>query len=158
MIVADAGSLIGLARVGHLKILEHLYGQVVVPQAVFAELKVSADRPGSREVRAAHEKKWLIVREADGMPDALLGLDAGETDAIRLAEHLDVRILIDEWRGRVVARRRGLTVIGTGGVLLAAKIQGHVESVGVVVEALHQEGYRLSEPLRARLAELSGEA
>jgi predicted nucleic acid-binding protein len=48
-------------------------------------------------------------------------LDRGEAEAIVLAQSRDARLLIDERKGRAVARRRGVGVIGTGGVLLLAK-------------------------------------
>ena len=56
------------------------------------------------------------------MPDAVLGLlDMGEREAIQLAEeqHADL-LLIDERKGRMEAKRRGLRTTGTLGVLLSA--------------------------------------
>ena len=48
-------------------------------------------------------------------------LDEGERHAIALAEEIRAElILIDDWEGRREARLRGLEVVGTLGVLLAA--------------------------------------
>lgn len=52
-IVADAGPLIGLARIDHMSILKSLYGTVVVPEPVLSELCAQSDRPGSRALSAA---------------------------------------------------------------------------------------------------------
>jgi predicted nucleic acid-binding protein len=52
-VVADAGPLIGLARVGLLDLLRHLYGKILIPVQVFEELQTSEGRPGSRALRAA---------------------------------------------------------------------------------------------------------
>lgn len=58
-VVADAGPLIGLARVGLLDLLRQLYGKVLIPVQVFEELQTSEDRPGSRALRAAVQEGWL---------------------------------------------------------------------------------------------------
>jgi predicted nucleic acid-binding protein len=45
-------------------------------------------------------------------------LDAGEAAAIPLAERLGATVLCEDADGRSEARRRGLPVVGTLGVLL----------------------------------------
>jgi predicted nucleic acid-binding protein len=86
-------------------------------------------------------------------------LDAGEASAILLAEQTDCRfLLIDERRGREIARRRGLPVVGLAGVLLAAKQSGLLESVGPVLADLSRQGYRLANALVAEVLRLAGEA
>jgi predicted nucleic acid-binding protein len=85
-------------------------------------------------------------------------LDAGEASAILLAEQTDCRfLLIDERRGREIARRRGLPVVGLAGILLAAKQSGLLESVGPVLADLSRQGYRLSDTLVAEVVRLAGE-
>ena len=79
------------------------------------------------------------------------GLDVGESEAIRLAQHLQCPLLIDERRGRANARGRGIPVIGIGRILIAAKETGLIESVATALTALRGAGYRLSDQLCARL-------
>ena len=65
---------------------------------------------------------WIEVCRTTSVPDAVLGLlDMGEREAIQLAEeqHADL-LLIDERKGRMEAKRRGLRTTGTLGVLLSA--------------------------------------
>ncbi len=58
----------------------------------------------------------------------MLGLDEGETAAIALAEFLDAELLlIDERLGFRVAKRRGLRVTGTLGLLDRAADLGLVD-------------------------------
>jgi len=38
LVVADAGPLIGMARVGRLSVLKSLFSSVLIPQRVFKEL------------------------------------------------------------------------------------------------------------------------
>jgi predicted nucleic acid-binding protein len=86
-------------------------------------------------------------------------LDAGEAAAILLAQETACRfLLIDERRGRAIARRRGIPVVGVAGVLLAAKRRGLPASVEPVLTALAHGGYRLSDALVLEVLRLAGEA
>lgn len=85
------------------------------------------------------------------------GLDVGESEAIRLAQHLQCPLLIDERRGRANARGRGIAVIGIGRVLIAAKKTGLIESVAAALTALRGAGYRLSDPICSRLLTIADE-
>lgn len=161
MIVADAGPLLGLERIELVSILADLYGTVLIPPRVPAELELSQGRPGSHRLAAALQEGWLRV-EAPNRPDELkrlrLLLDGGEAEAILLAEdHPGEPLLLDERRGRTVARSRQIPVIGTGGVLLLAKRYGHIERVVPVLDRLAEAGYRLSPALRHHIGVLPGE-
>lgn len=98
-----------------------------------------SDRPGSRVLSAALAQDviqpWALSQDgASELVRRCLVLDAGEVSAILLAEQTDCRfVLIDERRGREIARRRGLLVVGLAGVLLAAKRAGLLESVAPVL-------------------------
>lgn len=161
MIVADAGPLIGLARVGLLELLRRQFGMVAVPPQVFGELQIESDRPGARALREAFATGWGVVvgpNRSPGLTSSTGGVDDGEAAAILLAEQEGSTLLIDERRGRIAARRRGLRILGTGGVLLAARRRGDIESVASALDALGGAGYRMAPALRQRLLELAGEA
>ena len=66
---------------------------------------------------------WLRV-VAPSSSEIIPGLAGGETAAIVLAVEVQAgRLIIDEYRGRKVAAQRGLSVVGTIGVLeLAAEL------------------------------------
>lgn len=160
-IVADASPLIGLSRVGLLRLLRELYGKVVIPPAVQAELEIARRRPGHEALAEALTEGWLAQLEVGTSTeperrDRAIG--KGEEQALLLAEQLPARfLLIDERAGRAMAMRRGIPVVGTGGVLLVAKEQGLIESVGAVLEQLAAHRFRLSPDLQNRLLEMAGE-
>ena len=163
IVVADAGPLIGLARIDRLGLLRALYGTVAIPQSVLSELRSDSDRPGSRALKAALAEGAIEPRHpGSGCENELARLsrvlDAGEASAILLAEQLQARfLLIDERRGRQVARARGLPVVGVAGVLLAARRTGRLDSVGAALNALSHEQYRLSDALVQEVLRLAGE-
>jgi predicted nucleic acid-binding protein len=77
-----------------------------------------------------------------------LGLDPGETAAILLAEDLHAdALLIDERRGRAVATTRGISVIGTLGVIAGARRLGVIDRAAPVVADLRADGFWLSDTL-----------
>jgi len=158
---AGAGPLIGLVRIDRVDLLRSLYEAVLIPPGVFEELRIAEGRPGALVLSRALTDGWLAVGRLAPNSDLerlQLLLDPGETEAILLAAQEQCRrLLIDDLRGRKVAQSRGLTISGTGGVLLAAKRRGLVASVGPILESLALSGYRLSDELVSRLLQLAGE-
>jgi len=51
-VVVDASTLIGLSRIGQLSLLAGLYGQVIMPRAVYDEV-VGEAKSGYRQVKEA---------------------------------------------------------------------------------------------------------
>ena len=121
LIVSDAGPLIALSRIDRLSLLHDLFGRVLVPLTVVHELRLDEKRPGVLPlVQALRKDRWIeavVPRDCPALP----GLDEGESAAILLAEAQSCPLLVDERRARIVARKRGLTILGTGRVLLAGK-------------------------------------
>jgi predicted nucleic acid-binding protein len=160
-LVADAGPLIGLARVGLLHLLRRLYGKVLIPTQVFEELQTSGDRPGSRALHAAIQEGWLettVLLNDEELASLSLALGLGEAGAILLSRQYPCRfLLLDERRGRTVAKKHGLQVVGTGGVLLTAKQKGLLGRVSEALDQLAEGGYRLSAELRHQILTLAGE-
>ena len=161
LIVADTGPLIGLAIAGRLGILSTLFARVLIPRAVLDELQLEASRPGSRALSKAKAEGWFATEDVPDTADvAKLSdlLDRGEAEAIVLAQSKEARLLIDERKGRAVARSRGITVVGTGGVLLMAKRKHVIDRIEPVLDDLASHGYRLRDDLRRELLILAGEA
>lgn len=161
VVVADAGPLIALARVGHLDLLRELYDAVCIPPMVHAELAIDTGKPGAKVLADAFDAGWITVKpivDADAVSSLSRLLDPGESEAIVLAEQESARfLLIDDARGRRIARERGIPVVGVAGVLLSAKLRGALAEVCPVLEALSQVGYRLSPRLVAAVLERAGE-
>jgi predicted nucleic acid-binding protein len=105
--------------------LPALYKRIIVPPAVLAEL-AHPETPSVISRWLSHLPEWIeVLRTASQVDPSLALLDPGEREAIQLAqEHHAALLLIDERRGRMEARRRGLATTGTLGVLLAAHQRG----------------------------------
>lgn len=162
-IVTDASPLIIIARTGLIPMLNAMIAEVIVPETVHAECTRDLTLPGAQAVHAAVEAGLIQVRpdvvRGDGDPtDNLAVLDAGELAAIRLALALQCPVLMDERLGRLAARRKGLTVIGSAGLLLAAKQRGLIPAVAPILAEWRQSGYFLSETVIKAVLERASEA
>ena len=160
-VVADTGPLIALARLGELDLLRRLYGRVAVPPAVKAELAIGSDRPGARALEAALAAGWILVHGVSdpvALRELSMLLGPGEAEAIAVAAQRRAQVLlIDDARGRRIARRRGVPVAGVAGVLLAAKSRGEIAAVGPFLRKLSEAGYRLSPRLVTEVLAAAGE-
>lgn len=158
--VADSGPLIASSMIGQLDLLAGLYSQVIVPRAVYDEVVVrGAGLPGSAELANA---TWVQVR-GEVREDALFRglvetLDAGEAAALALAVQVSADlVLLDDLRGRKTARRLGLKVRGSLGVLVEAKRAGLIGSVAPLLDALAMQGIWFSDEVRRRALSEAGE-
>ena len=63
-VIADAGPLIALTRIGEIDLLRRLYGRVVVPPAVHTELAIDSNRPGAKALAGVFAAGWVAVATA----------------------------------------------------------------------------------------------
>ena len=131
MIVSNTSPIINLACIGRLELLPALFGEIIIPDAVFHEIAVAdPNAPGASDVRTA---PWIRRRPVVNRPLAAslrLELDPGEAEAIACAVEANAKLLlIDERRGRLVALRLGLATTGLMGLLLLARKKGLIESI-----------------------------
>lgn len=119
ILVADASALIALATCESLALLEGIFGDVLVPEAVYHEV-TSLEKPQSLRLQAYLKGK---VRPVDMHHYVYLDAfaDAGETQAMLLYKEVAADyLLIDDKRGRKVAKLNQIKTIGSLGVLLQA--------------------------------------
>ena len=124
IVVADTTPIIILMKLNRLDLLKKLFGTVVVPNAVYeelisnskylAEVQIVVECPFLKRLEVSDRQSIKILRE-------IVGLDAGESEAIALAEEKNADLLvIDERKGRRVAKQMELNITGTIGILLQA--------------------------------------
>jgi len=128
IVISDTSPLCYLLLIGQIELLPQLYGQVLIPQRVQQEL---SDERSPAIVRnwINNPPNWLTVATVDDKDEPDLAvLDAGEKAAIILAEQQEANlIIIDDGKGRKIARSRGLRVTGLLGVLNDAALQNLVD-------------------------------
>jgi uncharacterized protein len=160
IIVADTTPLSELAKVGHLNLLQDVFGQVTIPQEVYREV-TTGNHPAVAVVKLA---TWIQIRPiSDTQKLSILqqstNLDLGECAAIVLAEEIGAsQILLDELKARQVAKARNLSVIGTIGTLILAKQRGVIVNIKVILDDLIEEGTYISKRIYQDALAVAGES
>lgn len=153
LVVSDTGPINYLVLIGHIDLLPILFEKVVMPVAVMNEL-TDPDAPPVVRAWIANPPGWIEVREAPpSFDDALLApLDDGERAAIALAAalHPEPLLLMDDREGVLVARKKGLAVTGTIGVLDMAAQRGLLD-LAEAFTRLRTTTFRCPEEIMARL-------
>jgi len=152
IVVSDTSPVTALLTVGMAELLPRLFAEVIVPEAVREELLRSHDRlPGWLQVASVTDRE-----RADAYQRFV---DAGEAEAIVMARELHAdRLLIDERRGRRLAMREGVPVIGLVGVVILARQSGLIPSARALLLRLQDEaGVYLSAEVRENALASVGE-
>ncbi len=102
IVVSDTTPLSELAKVGRLRLLQDIFGRVIIPLEVYNEV-TTGTHPAVTAVQSA---SWIEVQSVTDINKVLTlqtdtGLDLGECAAIVLAQELGAnRLLIDERTAR----------------------------------------------------------
>ena len=151
IVVSNTTPLIGLASIQRFDLLQQLFGEVSVAQAVYDEAVIAGREAGGakHEVSTATWIKTVSVRDHLAVDVLLDELDRGEAETIVLARELSADwVLMDEKKGRRKLEQLGLKKIGTLGVLLKAKRLGLLSTLRPDIEQLRRQGFRELEKLK----------
>jgi uncharacterized protein len=145
-VVSDSTCLIGLERVGELEILPALFDSVMIPPEVEREFGGKFD--------------WLKVENlTNNLLVAALQMvvDAGEAEALALASEKNCLLISDDKQARTAAKRLGVNVIGTVGILIRAKQNGIISEIKPTLDALDANYFRINRDLREEALKIAGE-
>lgn len=128
IVVSDATPIISFLKINRLDILNKLFGEVLLPEAVYEELTSnSAFQEEAERVKTCEFFKKVSVSNSETV-DMLMrvtGLDLGESEAIVYSdENKSDLLIVDEVRARHVAASMKLRITGTIGILTAANENG----------------------------------
>ncbi|MBI4826120.1 MAG: DUF3368 domain-containing protein [Nitrospirae bacterium] len=142
-LISNTGPIIALALIDRLDILQTMFQQVIVPDAVHKELLDGGT--SGHGLQSYGKASWIQVQSLSAPIDSLLQnvLDKGEASVIQLAREMRADyLLIDERKARKIARDIfGLRVIGTARVLVEAKKKGSLDNVGDALDKIRNSGY-----------------
>lgn len=147
IVISDTSPIRYLCLIGRIDILPAIFGSVVVPNAVAAELSRKATPQAARDF-IGNPPGWLHIR-APSRPIAATGdFGDGELQAIALALELHADyLIIDDWGARTIAEQQKIAVIGTLGALKIASRRGLV-NLEQAINDLQLCGFYISDKLK----------
>ena len=157
-VIVNSTPLISLHRIGRLSLLREMYGEIVIPEAVFQEVIVKHD---SLQNFILENRNWIRVCRITHSSDKRMyraRLHSGEVEVMILAQELNADlVVIDDLTARKTAEYLGLPLTGTIGILLKAKETGRIPLVMPLIEMMSLQGIYFSAGLKKMIQKLSGE-
>jgi predicted nucleic acid-binding protein len=151
IVVADTTPLISLLKINKIDLLEKMFGQVMIPQAVYNELTV--DERFVMEAEQIKVKQFIVIKEVVNIESIDIlkratGLDQGESEAIILTDEMKADLLLmDEAKGRSVSSQMGLNIMGTIGLLMVAyeECELNADEVRECIDGLQRAGRHIGQ-------------
>ncbi|HJP63325.1 MAG TPA: DUF3368 domain-containing protein [Mucilaginibacter sp.] len=140
VVIADTSCFIILSNIEELDLLKKVYGSIVTTPDILREF-------------GENLPDWILVKSpVDHQKEQILELqvDKGEASAIALA--LEIKgstIILDDLQARTLAEQLGITITGTVGVIIKAKLSGIIPSIKPLLKKIKQTNFRISPALEA---------
>ncbi|WP_456456758.1 hypothetical protein [Nitratifractor sp.] len=150
MIVSDSTAIITLSNIDEFTLLKSFTRQVLLAPEVYEEVVV--DKKAYDFLKQQIETGFVKV---DSYHDPLLFqklnilLDTGESASIVLAKEKGAMLLIDEKKGRRVAKDLGVEIVGLIGMIRFLYVQGKMDKAQteVLLRKLDASSFRISREL-----------
>jgi predicted nucleic acid-binding protein len=146
--IVDTSCLIALSKLNHLYLLNDLFNKVLTTPLVQKEFGHSLP-------------DWIQISHSfdnNKQNELTTLLDKGEASVIALAlENTGITVIIDEKKGRALAKSNNLKTIGTLKVLLVAKQQGIIPAIKPLIQQLQRSNFRLNKNIVQQVLALAYE-
>lgn len=156
LVVSNTTPIISLSSIGKLSVLKDLFGEVLISEAVYDEIKAKK-RYGYDEI----ETDFIKVESITGIlyRDFLLNqFDLGEAETIILAKEKNADlVIIDKNIGYKIAENADLEVARTLSILLKAKEKGIVKKLKPLLDEMIVKGRWYSKNVYENFLERAGE-
>ncbi len=157
IVISDTTPIISLLKINKLSLLQILFKNVIIPQAVYNEL--ISNPKYTNEAVIIFNTSYISIKKVENRQqvDELRnnsGLDIGESEAIAYSKMVNADLLLmDELKGRSVAKQLGLSITGTIGILIQAFNENLISKEEILksIKVLKESGRYISESLYNRL-------
>jgi predicted nucleic acid-binding protein len=156
VVIADACAIISLIHIGRIDLIEKVFGDFYIANAVWMVLcKYDDPNFDSVQLQCLVEK----VKDISSKNYLSLIMDFGESESVILYEELQADyLLIDDKKARLIAESIGVNCIGTLGLLIKAKQKGLLTELKPIFEKIVLDGRYFSKKLLNDILVKTGES
>jgi uncharacterized protein len=136
LVIADSGPIFSLALIDRLDILNELFDDVKIPEAVWNEITYD-------ETKLDYSKLYIFFKDKtcqiEGLNELAFVMDYGESESLILYKELHADfLLIDDRKARKIAESLDINGIGLIGLLSIAKDKGLIKLLRPIFETFLQ--------------------
>jgi uncharacterized protein len=127
LVIADTGALISLGLIGNIDLIEKVFGDFYIANAVWEELQKYENPEFDKVLMTSLKSRVLKIKSKNYLS---LIADYGESESIILYEELHADfLLIDDNKARIIAESLDVNCIGSIGLLIRAKQLGYIKEL-----------------------------
>src|ERR1035437_8869494 len=127
LVIADTGALISLVLVGHIDLIEKVFGDFYIANAVWEELNDYENTEFDKSILSYFGKRVVKIKSRNHLS---VIMDYGESESVILYEELMADyLLIDDNKARIIAESFDVNCIGSIGLLVKAKQKGLINDL-----------------------------
>jgi len=159
VVVVNSTPIIFLNHIGHLDLLQKLYSKVLIAEAVYQEVIVNnSDNNCNDFISQCNWIEVITIKNESARKAFITSLHIGEVETMILAlEESAALCIIDDLLAWKHAKRLNLNVVGTLGILVAAKKLNYIDAVKPLTDQLISGGMYLSESVYDTVLSLANE-
>jgi len=151
IIIADSSTLITLLDTDNFPLLFELFEEIIITDEVYSEITYKFNHKKTIQYYLSTNKLQLQSIEDQEIYEMLIKrLDRGESQSIALAKKLELPLIIDERKGRNIAKELGIKIIGLIGIILKLMEKNIIskERAIEIVQQVEENDFRLSDGLK----------
>lgn len=158
-IVTNSTPLIALNKISRLDLLEKIYGEIIIPYAVYEEVVLESNIKESTDfIIESGFINIMRIKNEEAKRLFVTSLHKGEVEVIILAKEIEADLcIIDDLLARKYAKYYDLSITGTIGVVLKAKELGIITQVRQIMNELMDAGIYVHTNLYNKVLEIAGE-
>lgn len=155
VVVADTGALISLELTGHIGLIEEVFDEFYIAEAVWKELNAYDNPTFNKAILKELESRVVKITSKNHLS---MVLDYGESESVILYEQINADfLLIDDQKARIIAESFDVNCIGTIGLLISAKSKGLIPALKPIFMVWIRSGRFFSKKLLNMVLSQEGE-
>ena len=146
-IVMNASPIILLHKINRLDLLNRLFDNVLIPEAVVQEIN-AINSPDEPTILSNISYECIKVSNKAAVIGLLGRLHLGEVEVMVGALEQGVKtVVLDDFSARNKAKQLGLNVTGTLGIIIKARNNNLIKDIAIEIDGLSAAGIYISDDI-----------